>query len=229
MHDRAWAAAPVLALFACGGGAAVSTITILPPPEPETRATLVGPLCKQDRCECRDPAAPADGGAGVPADGSKRFEIRVGPMEHALWVMVDGMVMFKTEARAEECFYVDLDPGEHSFRIRAHHDDGVSAQVKLSEYAPGMQSWYDTYRFNCGAPGVCGFDDLSAYKKSLARFKHGKHDPCGSVKINGLSWDTGRAPDLQHPDDLALGLTLKVYDFAPRAPHGDPGCEGPDE
>lgn len=230
MHDRAWAAAPCLAvsalwaLAACGGGTAGSTITILPPPEPETHATLAGPLCKPDRCECRDPSAPADGGAGEPAAGQKRFEVRVGPMEHALWVMVDGMVLFKTEARAEECFYVDLAPGEHSFRIRAHHDDGVSAQVHLSEYAPSTKSWYATYDFACGAPGVCGFDDLRAYKQSLAQYDRGLHDPCGSVKIKGLSWDTGRAPDLEHPDDLALGLTLAVYEFPPRAPHGDPSC-----
>lgn len=225
MLARAWSSAPLLALLACGGGAAGTSITILPPPEPETRATLAGPLCQADRCTCRDPAAPADGGAGTPAEGQKRFEIRVGPMEHALWVMVDGMVLFKTEATAEQCFYLDLAPGEHSLRVRAHHEYGVSAAVKVSEYGVATRSWYDTYRFNCGAPGVCGFDDLAAYKQSVAQMKRGKHDPCGSVKVKGLSWDTGRAPDNEHPDDLALGLTLVVYEFAPRAPHGDPACD----
>jgi hypothetical protein len=224
MLDRAWAAAPLLALLGCGGASTGSTITILPPPEPETHATLVGPLCKQDRCTCRDADAPADGGAGVPTGDDKRFEIRVGPMEHALWVMVDGMVMFKTEATAEQCFYVDLPPGDHSLRIRAHHDEGVSAAVTVSEYADSTKSWYDSYRFSCGAPGVCGFDDLRAYKQSLTRYKRGIQDPCGSVKIKGLSWDTGRAPDLEHPTDLALGLTMHLYAFAPAKPHGEPSC-----
>ncbi|HVV87432.1 MAG TPA: hypothetical protein VHE35_30530 [Kofleriaceae bacterium] len=209
---------------ACGGGPKMHTITIAPPPAPMTKGTLAGPLCGADKCTCRDPSAPADGGAGVPADGLKRFEVHVGPIEHDLWVTIDDTVLYKSEARAEECFYVDLAPGEHAVTIRAHHDGGISAAVQLREYAAATQSWYDTYDFSCGVPGVCAADDLDAYKASLSKYPRGIHDPCGSVKIRGLTWDTGVAPDQVHPNDLALGLTLAIYKFPPKAPHGDPSC-----
>ena len=223
MLARLVSAAPLALVLACGGGSAGSTVTILPTPEPETRATLAGPLCAGDRCTCRDPAGPVDA-AGAPAEGHKRFEVRVGPIDPPLWVSIDGMVLFKSGARAEECFYVDLAPGDHSVRIRAHVDGGISAAVKISEYSPVTASWYDTFRFTCGAPGVCAHDELDRWKKGLAKYKRGIHDPCGSVKIKGLSWDTGRAPDHRYPEDLAMALTLQVYQFPPEKPHGDPSC-----
>lgn len=219
---RLLASLPLLA--ACGGGSSLHTITIAPPPEPMTRATLVGPLCMAEVCTCRDPDVPGDGGAGDPEGGVKRFEIRVGPSPHALWVTVDDMVLYKSEARAEDCFYVDLPAGDHPVTLRAHHPGGISAAVSISEYAPATTSWYETYRFSCGVPGACAHDELDDYKASLARYPRGIHDPCGSVKVKGLTWDTGVAPDQLHPDDLALGLTLDLYDFAPKKPHGDPSC-----
>ena len=226
MPHRALLAAPTLALLACGGGTKLQTITITPPPPPTTTARLVGPLCKPEVCTCRDASAAADGGAGVPADGVKRFEFRVGPSEHPLWVLIDGTVLYKSAARAEDCFYVDLAPGDHSVRLRASHAGGISAGLFVSEYGAATRSWYDTYAFSCGVPGVCAHEDLDEYKAGLAQFARGRHDPCGSVRIKGLTWDTGAAPDQVHPDELALGMTFQVYDFAPRAPHGDASCSG---
>ncbi len=214
----------MLSTMACGGGPKMATITIEPPPEPMTRATLVGPLCKAEVCTCRDPRAPADGGAGDPEPGVKRFEFRLGPSEHALWVKVDDMVLYKSEARAEDCFYVDLGAGDHSVTLRASRLGGVSAALTVSEYAPATQSWYSSYRFECGVPGACAHDELDQYKASLGRYPRGIQDPCGSVRIKGITWDTGIAPDQLHPNDLALGMTLDVYDFAPKKPHGDPSC-----
>lgn len=222
----------LLALAACGGGkgagtgggAATATVTIAPPPEPVTRATLVGPLCEAEVCRCRDTSAPGDGGAGEPGGAVKRFEVRVGPSEHELWVTLDDMVLFKSTARAEDCFYVDLGPGDHRMGLRASHAGGVAARVTVKEYAPATRSWYDTFTFACGAPGVCAHADLEEYKASLAVYKRGIHDPCGSVKVKQLAWDTGVAPDQLHPDELQVAWTLDLYDFAPRKPHGDPSC-----
>lgn len=199
-------------------------VTIGPPPAATTVATLAGPLCDGTRCTCRDPRAPADGGAGVPEEGVKRFEIHVGPSEHPLWVTLGDMVLYKSEARAEECFYVDLGAGDHPMQLRAKHAGGISAAVAVREYASGTSSWYDSYRFSCGSPGVCSHAELDDYKASLAKYERGVQDPCGSVKVKGISWDSGEAPDQQHPDDLVVGWTLDVYDFAPKRPHGDPAC-----
>ena len=214
----------VLVLAACGGGAPRTVITITPPPEPETRGALAGPLCQGTACTCRDETAPADGGAGAPAEGLKRFEIRIGPQDNPLWVTLDDRVLYKSAARAEECFYVDLAPGDHPMRIRASRDGGISAGVRVQEYGVDTQSWYDSFQFVCGIPGVCAHEELDDYKASLKKFRRGIQDPCGSVKVKQLSWDTGKAPDQVHPNDLAVGLTLEVYYFPPRGPHGDPAC-----
>src|SRR5688572_32689751 len=59
-------------LAACSGTPkGVAQVTLTPPPAPETRATLAGPLCAEGKCACRDPRAPADGGAGEPEGDRK--------------------------------------------------------------------------------------------------------------------------------------------------------------
>jgi hypothetical protein len=98
---------------------------------------------------------------------------------------------------------------------------GVSAEWTISEYGAKTKSWYDTFRFECGNPGVCSFDEIDSHKAEYANMKRGLHDPCGSTKLKGLSWDTGKAPDNQHPSELLVRLTLDVYKFAPEKPHGD--------
>jgi hypothetical protein len=214
-----------LLVVACSGSPkGVTQVTITPPPEPYSRGTFAGPLCDGDHCACRDTSAPGDGGAGAPDGAVKRFEVRIGPSEHELWVTLDDMVLYKGLAHAEDCFYVDLGAGDHRMGLRASHPGGVAARVEVSEYAPSTRSWYQTFRFGCGAPGVCGHDDLDEYKADLATYKRGIHDPCGSVKVKQIGWDTGRAPDQLHPDDLQVAWTLGLYEFAPKKPHGDPSC-----
>jgi hypothetical protein len=217
-------AALSLVVAGCGASTHRTQVSIAPPPAPTTVATLAGPLCDGDHCACRNRDAPADGGAGAPDAGVKRFEIRVGPSEHPLWVTVDDMVLYKSEARAEDCFYVDLGAGDHHFSLQASHPGGVSAAVTMSEYAPEQASWYDSYQFECGSPGQCSLDELTEYRASLAKYPRDIHDPCGSVKVKGLSWDTSVPPDAVHPDDLAVAWSFDIYDFAPKHPHGDPAC-----
>lgn len=216
---------PVIVLAAaCGGSQARTQVDLDPVPEPVTRAALSGPLCEPERCRCRDLGAPGDGGAGLPGEGVKRFEVRVGPFDNALWVTIGEHVLYKSDERAEECFYVDLPPGKHGVTIQANRGGGFSAAVAISELGAQTGSWYETFRFACGAPGACSYDQLDAWKASLAKYTRGIHDACGSVKIEGMGWQAGRAPDQQHPQDLQLELTLDVYKFAPDKPHGHPEC-----
>jgi hypothetical protein len=221
---RPWPLLSLLALGACGG--AQPQIAIGPLPPPTTRGTLVGPLCENGQtCTCRDPNAPADGGAGAPPAGLKRFEIRVGPASNALWVTLDDQVFYKSEQRADECFYVDLAPGPHALGLRGHQDHGLSAAMTVHEYGPAAQSWYDALHFECGSPGVCSLDELATVKANFAGVARGVHDKCGSVKIKGVTWATGTAPDAEHPEDLAVSMTMQVYKFAPDKRHGDATCE----
>ena len=217
-----WFGSLVVVLVACGGNPR-QVVLLGPPPAPATVGTLAGPLCTGQTCQCRA-EGPGEGGAGVPDDGVKRFELRVGPSEHELWVTLDDTVLYKSRARAEDCFYVDLPAGDHKLGLRASNPGGVSAAVKVREYAAATSSWYDTFAFECGTPGVCSYDELDEYKASLVKYKRNIMDPCGSVKVKGVAWDTDVAPDQQHPGNLAVGLTLDVYDFTPKHPHGDPSC-----
>jgi hypothetical protein len=209
---------------ACGGE--VHQIAIGPPPPRMTHATLAGPLCQGTQCTCRDPNAPEDGGAGVPsAPGVKRFEIRMGPSPQELWATIGDQTLYKSPERATDCFYVDLPAsGNTPVTLRGSADEGVSAAWSIRELGAGTKSWYDTFAFTCGSPGVCSFDELDAEKQQLAHRDNNMFDPCGSVKVKGLSWDTGKAPDQLHPSQLLVRLYLDVRPYAPHHPHGDPAC-----
>jgi hypothetical protein len=202
-------------LVACGSDR--HQIAIGPPPAKLTQGALAGPLCSGDRCKCRDLAAPADGGAGVPEDGRKRFEIRM-TSPQPLWAQLAGASLYKSAEQAENCFYVDLAPGPVTVELRASFPDGVSAKWAIHELGTKTKSWYDTFAFACGSPGVCSFEELDDMRAEQA---HAKRDPCGSVKVKGVTWDTGKAPDQLHPSELLVRLTLDVYKFEPEKPHGD--------
>jgi hypothetical protein len=201
-----------LTLAACSGGA--SQIDIAAPPAPRTTGVFAGPLCSDGACTCA--GSPAD--AGVPeAAGYKRFEIRLKSSQQ-LWAKVRDTVMYKSPEHVEECFYVDLPSGDTPVELRASEPNGVSAEWQIHEIGAQTASFYDTLTFNCGNPGVCSFDELRDKKTELA---DPKHDRCGSVKIKGLTWDTGRSPDQLHPSELLVKTTLDVYKFIPDRPHGE--------
>jgi hypothetical protein len=205
-------------LLACAGSATQEKIP--EPPEPSTRATLSGPLCKAERCQCKT----EDDEAGLPDPEFKRFEIKLGPSSNELWAQVDDMVFFKTNERATECFYVDLRPGEHAVKLRARGPNGFGAQIAISEQGAAGPYWYDTFLFSCGAPGLCDRDSIERWRKEVEP-KGQKHDKCGSTLIQGLTWITGRMPDNMHPADLLLELNLKIYKFIPDYAPGAEECE----
>jgi hypothetical protein len=220
--------APLAALLAlvatgCSGGAAA--IEPLPPaPEPTTRATLAGPLCDGAVCTCSS----EEGDAGRPDAGKKRFEVRLGPAEHELWATIDGMVLYKSKERATDCFYVDLAPGDHAVALRGASASGVGFEARIAEQGGAASDawwWYGTFGFACGAPGVCDRRTLDEFIGGL-RGKHGKLDPCGSTKVQGVSWRSGRMPDSGRPTDLEVDLRLEVYAFAPQNPPGHADCAG---
>lgn len=205
-------------LAACGGGQ--SQISIGPTPAPSTRATLSGPLCQDSSCTC----ASGSDDAGFPDNGRKRYELRL-KSSQALWATLPGdQVLYKNSERAEECFYVDFGPGEQAITLRASNKDGVSAELIVRELGTTTKSWYETFRFECGNPGACSFQELDDLKADYAGLKKARMDACGSTKVKKINWDHGRAPDGFHPDELLVRATLDIYKFAPTKPHGDPTC-----
>lgn len=208
----------VLALVACSSS--THQIEIGPPPPRMTHAPLAGPLCSGDTCKCRD----ANADPGAPEAGKKRFEFRL-QSANELWATVAGQVLYKTAEKAEACFYLDLAAGDTPVELRASNKDGVSAGIAIHELGTKTKSWYDTFQFACGVPGVCSFDDLDRAKEAAAAMpKPGLYDLCGSVKVKAVSWDHGKAPDMLHPDELLVRLRMHIYRFQPNRPHGDPEC-----
>ena len=207
----------------CAGTA--HQLVIEPPPPKETHAVLAGDLCDDNRCRCRADV-PGDGGVGVPDDPArKRYEIRLGPSPYELWLTINKTtVLYKSAERAEMCFYVDLPTGTNDVELRASNPDGVSAALQIHELGTKTKSWYDTFAFACGSPGVCAFEELDANKAEYSGVKRHLFDACGTTKVKGLSWDHGQAPDQLHPSELVVRLTLDIYRFAAWKRHGDPSC-----
>ena len=215
----------LVVVAACGGGAAQqgpdTTGRIEETPAPRTEAVLAGPLCAGDSCQCKQ----ADGDAGKPEGGAKRFEVRMGPSDDPLWVTIDGMVLFKNRNIADQCFYVDLQPGEHKVTARGQAEQGLNMGINISEQGGSDGTWwYRTFDFNCGAPGECDRQQIEDWKSETTALL-GKHDPCGSTKIQSIEWETGRMPDRNHPDDVLLRFVMKVYEFAPEHPSGSAECD----
>ncbi len=205
--------------LACGGDH--PQIKIGPTPPKLTTGALAGPLCQEGQCKCRTGADDA----GLPEPGRKRFEIRLGSA-YDLWVTLPGTVLYKSAERADACFYVDLAPGQHPLVLRASNKNGVSVGLEIHELGTTTKSWYDTFKFACGNPGVCSFAELDTKKAEYAAVQRGLHDKCGSTRIKSVIWDHGKSSDQQFPSELAVQLTLDIYKFAPWKPHGDEGCGG---
>jgi hypothetical protein len=221
MMSAAFVALGAIGCVACGGA---EQPAMRPLPPRVTRATLAGPLCEDQEvaCTCRGPDAATD--AGAPGAGLKRYELRLAAVDSELWATLDDMVFYKSPERAEECFYVDLQPGKHPVSLRAEAPKGFAARLTIAEQ--GAQGWYDTFTFHCGAPGHCSMADLDAWDAWLRGRKGKVHDPCGSTKVRELRWQTGRVPDRVYPDALALDLVLDIYRFTPAHGPGDPACAG---
>ncbi len=216
----------VIALAACSGGR--TQIEIGPTPPPRTTGTLSGPLCENNVCSC----STGNEDAGFPDGARKRFELRLRSAQQ-LWLELPGDTMlYKTAEKPEVCFYVDLAPGQHPIQLRASDKDGVSAELIVRELGTKTKSWYDTFRFECGNPGVCSFEELDNLKSEYAGIAKNLFDACGSTKVKQILWDHGKAPDGSHPSELVVRATLDVYKFPPWKQHGDPTCgqgRGPGE
>jgi hypothetical protein len=208
-------------------------------------------------CDCRDLSAPGTGGVSGPgamahsadsepglAEGAdaapaaagdevKRVELRL-RSSHDLWLAMGPWTFYKDRERAESCFYIDVPvpgvgerPISYPIELRASNADGVSAELVIQELGVAARSWYQTFRFSCGFPGACSFDELDGLKAAARRAveSHTLYDPCGSMRVRGLQWDTRVAPDHANPGDLTLTLTLELFRFTPDKPHGDPSCQ----
>jgi hypothetical protein len=211
---------PALAALSCGGGG--TPAPVMPAPPSATSAPLAGARCADGVCTCRAPGD--DKEDPPPAEGVKRFELRVGSGPGTVWLTINNsQTLLKTREQAQQCFYVDLAPGKHEIVLYGKADkeaEGVGATLAIHEYSPTGPWWYDTFDFVCGVPGPCDPDSLRSWKREVDGYPRSLRDPCGSTKLRGAQWHTGRLPDGAHPDEFIATVTLDVYDFAPKAGPG---------
>lgn len=197
------------ALIACSGA---SPGSMPPVGEPLTTGSLRGPLCRSQVCECKSKPT----SAGLPKPPYKRFEVVAGPADNQLWITIGDTTLYKSNERATDCFYIDLAPGTHHVTLRAQGEAAVGANLEISEQGAGGPWWYETFRFSCGS-NVCDGPQLERWKQETAALGT-KHDPCGSTKVTGVRYQTGRKPDGIHPVDLLVEADLEVYKFIPDKP-----------
>jgi len=189
-----------------------------------TKGVLTGESCDDNACKCR--SGNDEAGIGVPTDGRKRFEVRL-ESAYDLWVTLPETTLYKSPETAVACFYVDLSPGKHPVTLRASNPAGVSFALEVHELGTDTKSWYDTFEFKCGHPGVCSFAELDDKKTaSRVNVKRGLHDACGSTKIKSVIWDHGKSPDAQVPSEFAMQFSVDIYKFKPWKPQGDACGEG---
>lgn len=191
-----------------------------------------GPIVDADESGQADPAGAPAPSAAPAASEVKRLELRL-RSSHDLWLRVGELTFYKDRERAEACYYIDLPapgigerPKRHDVELRASNSDGVSAELVISELGTVAKTWYQTFRFSCGVPGACGFDELAGLKAAAQQAVREEklYDACGSIKVKDVRWDTRVAPDHEHPGDLTLKLTLDLLHLTPERPSGDPGC-----
>jgi hypothetical protein len=176
--------------------------------------------------------ADPSGAPSAAASEVKRLELRL-RSSHDLWLRVGDLTFYKDRERLEACFYIDLPapgigerPRRQDVELRASNADGVSAELVINELGVAARSWYHTFRFSCGVPGACGFDELDGLKAAAQRAVRDQtlYDACGSIKVRDVRWDTRVAPDHEHPGDLTLKLTLDLLHLTPERRSGDPNC-----
>lgn len=194
-----------------------------------------GARCQGALCTCRvvdDYGKSAPFVEGAVAAGMKRFELRTGRGLDPMRITVEGRgTLEKSIADAEPtCAYVELPPGKHRVHVRAaaaSPEAGQTPAFFIREFGDQLGSWYDTFEFRCGGADVCGLGDMQEWVGKVQAVPRGIHDPCGSVRVEGVKWEALRQIGVKLAE-LDIDLTLEVYKFPPRFPHGYPKCRGVD-
>lgn len=133
---------------------------------------------------------------------------------------------------ADTCYYVDIPAGSVStitFEGRANDENaGFVPHLAISEYGPKGPFWYDVLTVDCvGVGGRCDKAGSDAWVASLKGRKRGRLDPCGSLVVKDLKWDTSGG--LSHRDngfyrDLTVSFTLEAKKFTPQFPPHSTEC-----
>lgn len=244
MTLRPWAPLAGLVVLACAAlacassapreGAALETVQHVDRAAPaSSNAQLAGARCKGPEPGCRCRVAGDDAEVDPPAEGMKRFELRLAAAGGEAVLESPVLGRFAASGDTERCFYIDVVPGSTNtfvFTARAlRPESGMAPTFSMTEYGAAGPWWYHVIAVDCvGAQGRCdraGADRWAA--RNLQQRKRGRLDPCGSSVVHGLKWDTTGG---QHERDgglyrdFTVRFDLEVKKFTTRFAPGSTEC-----
>jgi hypothetical protein len=169
--------------------------------------------------------------APPPAEGSKRFEIRLGAEGGSASLQLPGVGGFDAGDK-ESCFTVDVPAGStHDvvfFAKEGRHEGGMGPTLDITEYGPKGPYWYEILNVRCDGPGgKCTRDAADAWAVELRTRKRGRLDPCGSTVITNLKWETSGGAATREAGlfrDLTVTFTMEVKKFATQFRPGSTEC-----
>jgi hypothetical protein len=199
---------------------------------PAPTPVLAGPRCRPDTGTCRCRTRGDDAESEPPPEGYKRFEIRMSADGGQATLASPAFGTLTTTGAREACFYFDAPAGtthEVTFTSRPERREaGVTPRLAIAEYGPAGPYWYDVISVACvGADGRCTKAGATAWADRVRQQRRGRQDPCGSVVVSGLGWETSGAEDRRdggYLHDFSVAFRFDVKRFAPQLPPNSPEC-----
>lgn len=244
MPLRPWFSLTVLAAGCAAGAACASSSPARESPEitvvrhVDRIADATGPVALAgqrcggaESCRCRQAGDDAEG--QPPADGKKRFEIRLSADGGEAEIALGALGRLRAAGPQEVCFYVDLPAGSrHDVRFvssAAAAREGYTPRLRVAEYGPRGPWWYDVIDVECtGAQGRCDRNAIDAWvARTAVQRKRGRLEPCGSAVVSGLAWETAGAEaqrDSGYFRDLSVGFAMEVKKFETQFAPGSTEC-----
>jgi len=192
---------------------------------------LAGKRCSESFCKCRTPGNDAE--EPPPPAGKKRIEIRLSAANGKVRLDSPSAGHFEQTGPQEACFYVDLDVDRsHDFHLDSQEEreaTGVVPHLHVAEYGPKGPYWYDILDIACGlGTRSCDLDLAREWADHwLAKRQRGRLDPCGSIRVTGLTWTTSGGAEAQKGGvlrDFESSFSLDVKKFATEFPPGSAQC-----
>ncbi len=193
---------------------------------------LAGGRCSDGACRCRTRGGSEDAEPAPPAQGTKRFELRLSTEGGEASLTAPALGQLTAAGPREVCYYVDLVSGsDHdvAYVARARSaEEGIAPVLTIAEYGPAGPYWYDVLAVRCsGASGRCDRAAADKWARSARQRKRGRLDPCGSSVVTKLGWETSGGQsdrDGGRFRDLTVAFTWEIKKFPTQFKPGSTEC-----
>ena len=191
---------------------------------------LASARCTGGHCTCRTTDDEPE--KTPPPEGQKRLELRLSADGGEAILDAPGLGRVTTTGAQEACYYVDVAAGStqgFTFTVVADKADrGVAPHLTVTEYGPAGPYWYKTLAVTCaGADARCDRNGADAWGRGLATRKRGRLDPCGSMVVTGLKWETSGSEADRNGGffrDFIVRFDVEAKKFATKFAPGSTEC-----